>query len=172
MNTSGIGPRVTRARWPGPITDASWRGRLRINANRIGAEWGKFLGEYEWERFVTLTVDPRRMRAISETIVSREVFQWCNEVSRLSRCPVGWAYAVEGGGGGWLHAHALLIGIRDGSWDAAESVWRARNGHVVTRPVDDPIAIASYLCKAIGPNGEVVVSDTLRRYLRRGLKPM
>ena len=68
---------------------------------------------------------------------------------------MGWAYAVEGGGGGRLHAHALLIGIREESWEAAEGAWEARNGAIVTRRVVDPVKAARYLCKSIGPNGEV-----------------
>ena len=156
---------MARPRWPGQITDASWRGRLRINANRAGSGWAEFLGCYQWERFATLTVDPRRMRAISEAIVSREAFRWCNEAARLSRRPVGWAYAVEGGGGGWLHAHALLIGTqRDDYWEAIEGIWATRNGRIETRAVDDPLTAARYLCKSIGPKGEVVFSDTLGRY--------
>ena len=75
-------------------------------------------------------------------------------------------YAVEGGGGGWLHAHALLIGIRDESWEAAQVAWRARNGRIESRRVSDGLGAADYLSKSIGPNGEVVLSDTLTRYLK------
>jgi hypothetical protein len=139
---------------------------MRMKASRIQAGWGEFLGGFAWEHAATLTFDPKRGANRSDASVSREVFRWCGKVGRLSRKPVGWAYAVEGGGGGSLHAHALLIGLRDTAWAAAQAAWTARSGRIVTRLVDDPARAARYMCKQIGPNGEVVFSDTLSRYPR------
>lgn len=158
------GPRTSRL--PGPIDGDGWPDRTRMNARRVRLGWGRYLAGFEWQMMATLTFDPRRAKRQSEARASREAFWWCGQVGRLNRRPVGWAYAVEGGGGGWLHAHALLIGCQDSIWGAAEGMWLARCGRVDLRRVDDPARAAGYLCKGIGPNGEVVFSDTLHHYLR------
>ena len=124
------------------------------------------MNRYQWEVFTTFTMDPKRIWSIDERMISREVFRWCADLARLDRKAIGWAYAVEGGGGQALHAHALLIGARDRALDAAAGLWRARNGNFHRRLVDDPAKAVSYICKAIGPNGEIVLADTLRRYVR------
>lgn len=163
MKQSVSAPLVRVSKWPGQMTDESWEGRVRINARRVRDGYAEFLSEFPWETFVTFTFDPRRAPNVSERSVSREVFRWCGDVSRWSRRPVRWAYAVEGGGGGSLHAHALIIDARDAALEAGRTAWEARSGSIRTRAVDDIGWAARYLCKQIGPNGEVVLSDTLRR---------
>lgn len=168
MKQAELGPRLGVSKWPGPMTGEKWRDRVRINASRIRAGWGEFLTGFPWEQFATLTFDPRRAPNTSERTVSREVFRFCGDMARMSRRPVVWAYAIEGGGGRHRHGHVLLIDARDAALEAAQRVWEARNGAIVVRPVDDIGHAARYLCKAIGPNGEVVLSDTLRRNQRTG----
>jgi hypothetical protein len=159
------GPRTSRL--PGPIHGERWRDRTRINANRVRAGWAGFLAGFDWQVAATLTFDPKRAPHHSEANVSREVYSWCGQVvGRLNRRPVGWAYAVEGGGGGWLHAHALLIGCYDSTWDAAVAMWEVRCGRALLKRVYDPVGAAAYLTKSIGSNGEIVLSDTLQHYRR------
>jgi len=67
---------------------------------------------------------------------------------------VGWAYAVEGGGGRRLHAHALLRGMRHAVLPAAEALWIARNGRFESTEVYDAKGAAGYLCKRVGPNAK------------------
>ena len=166
MNIRGWEPRLARSRLPRTRFASDWRERTRMNANRIAAGWGNYLANFEWEFAATLTFDSKRSGSPSEALVSRESFDWCNLVARLSRLPSGWAYAIEGGGGGSLHAHALIAGVRVEAIEAAEAAWRARNGRIKTTRVNNPTAAAGYLTKSIGPNGEVVFSDTLDRYRR------
>lgn len=170
MRVENSGPRLACGRWRHEVVDATWPGRSRIKANQIGAGWGSLVGEYEWERFATLTMDPKRFRHVNEATVSREVFAWCNNVAWLARRPVGWAYVVEGGGGRHLHAHVLLVGTREESWNAACAAWAARNGKILAETVSDRKGVASYLCKTVGLKGEIVLADTLNRYPRSVLK--
>ena len=160
------GPRLGSTRWPNEVIGSTSRSRMRINANQVAAGWAEFLSQYNWQVLVTLTTDPKRVPDASEATVGREAFAWCNNVAWLARRPVGWVYAVEGGGGRHLHAHALLVGTRQASLDAACAAWVARNGKIDVQTVYDPKGVAQYLCKAVGPNGEIVFSDTLNRYPR------
>jgi hypothetical protein len=143
-------------------TDSCYEERMRINARRVRLGWGQFLTRFEWERFITLTTDPTQCSHISEERVSRDVHRLCCEFSYLSRFSVRWAYAVEGGGGPRLHAHVLVMNESPGARRAALAGWKARNGSVThDRPVDDVRAACDYLCKCIGGNGEIVLSDSL-----------
>lgn len=163
MNAHERSPQLAQCRWPGPVIGTRWQNRTRLNARRVRDGWGSFLERVEWNMSATLTVDPRKAD-VSENMVSREVFAWCGDVGRLSRRPVGWAYVVEAGGGGRLHAHALLIGADDGCWRVAEGMWAARNGMHKLTPVFDVRGAVDYMCKAIGVNGEIVLADTIGRY--------
>ncbi len=170
MIQSPHGPGLYLSKWPGPITGDKWEDRVRINARRVREGWSEFLSGFPWEWAVSLTFDPRRAMDTgqrtyaNEQTVSREVHRWCGDLARMSRRPVVWAFAIEGGGGSHLHAHALIIDARDAALEAAQRVWEARNGTVAVKPVDDIGHAARYMCKALGPNGEVVLSDTLRRH--------
>lgn len=143
------------------ITDSRYEERARVNARRVRAGWAAFLSEFDWEQFLTLTTDPSRYRRSSVERVSREVHRFCCELSYLSRRPVGWAYAIEGGGGSSLHAHVLVLDATVSARQAVLSGWRARSGLTHRRDVDDIRAATAYLCKCIGPNGEIVFADCL-----------
>lgn len=154
-----------------PVLGGDWRDRTRINARRVRAGWADWLGHIPWHTFATLTFDPRRSPDTSERAASREAFWWCGQIGRWERKPVGWAYAVEGGGGDHIHAHALIVGCSDSVWPAMEATWRARNGRIDLRRVTEPEPAAQYVCKAIGSNGEIAFSDTLDRYRPEGRRP-
>jgi len=171
VNARNFGPQLQKERWPTKLgAEVPWRDRTRINARRIRAGWGDNLSRFAWEYFSTLTLDPKKTSQISEQFINKEVFAWCNDIARFSRSHIAWVYAVEGGGGGSLHAHALIVGARDEGLAAADQGWRARNGEILTRRVDDIDRAVAYVCKCIGPNGEVVFSDSLNsvdRWRRR-----
>jgi hypothetical protein len=150
-------------RWYGPIDDDSWTGRLRLNRERMLA-WSAFLGRFNWEIFVTLTFDPRRVFPVGRELADREAFHFCKEVARLTRRPIGWAYVVERGKGGCWHAHVILIGLGKAVWTGALESWRNRNGSVDARPVYAGDGVALYTSKSVVLSGEVILSDTLRRY--------
>ena len=148
------------------ILDDRFEARIRINARRAREGWAEYLGLFDWEQFITLTTDPAKFRNASDDALSREVHRFCNELSRLSRFPVGWAYAVEGGGGRSLHAHVLTMRAGTQARRAAVLGWQARNGITHRRDVEDIAAAVRYLCKRLGPNGEISFSDSLRTFPR------
>jgi hypothetical protein len=149
------------------LSESRFEERSRINARRVRDGWGEFLNGFEWEQFVTLTTDPMRFRHPSNDRLSREVHRFCDDLARLSRFHVGWTYAVEGGGGRSLHAHVLTMKATKPAHRAALLGWQARNGTTHRREIDDIRAAVGYLCKSIGPNGEVVFSDSLLCYRPR-----
>ncbi len=154
-------PRYARRRWPGTIDDDRWGNRTRINANRLRAGYWLFLTEFDWQLAAALTFAVAN--GLNEHRASMEAFRWCKVLAWLSRYPIGWAYAVEGGGGRRLHAHVLLIGVPERCFDVGIGTWEARNGSAQLTPVHDRVGASNYLCKEIGAN-EVVLSDTLTRY--------
>ena len=143
------------------ITDSRFEERTRINARRVRNGWAEFLNRFGWEHFLTLTTDPARHSRVSVDRLSRDVHRLCCELSYLSRRQVGWAYAIEGGGGPSLHAHVLIYGATTGARRAVLLGWQARSGFTHCRDVDHSQSAAGYLCKCIGRNGEVVFSDVL-----------
>src|SRR5262245_41198903 len=101
-------------------SDSRYEERMRINARRVQRGWGEdFLPRFAGERFITVTTDPKRFAWVSEDRVSRDVHRLCGEFSYLSRFPVFWAYAVEGGGGPALHAHILVMNESQAARSAA-----------------------------------------------------
>lgn len=151
-------------RWGSWMSRNEWRDRARINAPRVRAGWATWLAELDWHTFSTLTFDPRKSPDTSDQTANLETFWWCCQVGKLQRRPVGWAYTIEGGGGGYVHAHALIAGCSEEVWPALDAIWRVRNGLIQLRRVDSPRRAVDYICKAVGLNGEIAFSDTLRRY--------
>jgi hypothetical protein len=142
--------------------ETSYEGRLRINARRVRAGWATFLAEFSWEDMLTLTTNPKIVRGMTEKRMRHDVERFCYDLAYLSRREVGWAFAVEGGGGPSLHAHVLVMGATTKARQAAFAGWQARSGFTQRTPVDSSIRAAVYLCKSIGRNGEIVFSDRLR----------
>lgn len=148
------------------VFDDRYDARIRLNARRLKSGWAEYLAMFDWEKFITLTTDPKKFRNPSQDALSREVHRFCNDLSRLSRFPVGWAYAVEGGGGRSLHAHVLTMREGTQARRAAMLGWQARNGRTHRRDVDDIAEAVRYLCKSIGPRGEISFSDSLATFPR------
>ena len=144
--------------------DARYEERIRINARRVKAGWAEWLHPFPWEEMLTLTTDPTKFAHASEDRLSREVYRCCQELSYLSRRAVGWIFAIEGGGGVSLHSHVLTMKATKTATRAVLCGWQARYGKTHRREVTDTRVAVRYLCKQIGPNGDIVFSDSLSLY--------
>jgi hypothetical protein len=77
---------------------------------------------------------------------------------------VGWLYAAERSQSGVWHVHALVIGVQEADWKAAQTIWEARNGLADVRPVFEGNGAVLYVTKNAWEQGDVILSDTLQRY--------
>src|SRR5262245_38925845 len=136
---------VATTRWPTPNIGVDWNGRLRVHGPRLRLAWAEFLGRIPWERFTTLTFDPKRVFPVSRERADREVFWWLGVSGHIIRRPIGWVYAVERHASGQWHAHALTVGGGHAAeWRVASDLWRVRNGLADIRPVDSIDGAALY----------------------------
>jgi len=149
----------------GKNRDESVRGGPPLRGESLKQAWADWLGHLPWQLFVTLTFDPKIVFPVTAVHASKEAFWWCGQTARLLRSPVGWLYAVERGRSGQWHAHALLIGTRRQLGCGPEAIWRQRNGIIDVRPVYDAARVVLYTTKEAARTGEIVLSDTMRRYL-------
>jgi hypothetical protein len=145
--------------------ETRWSSRQRLKNRQLSDLWGKFLSRIPWEYFATLTFDPSRVFPVDRELADIEAFWWCGFVGHVLRRPLGWAYAAERGTNGQWHAHALIVGAGVSQLDVASDAWRARNGIVDIQSVHDSSGIAFYASKSVAVDGEVVLSDTLSRYV-------
>ena len=141
-----------------------WRSRNHARRAEQQAAWGGFLSRVPWELFITLTFDSKRVYAVDSVKASREAFWWCCQTAHMYRVPAAWAYAPERGSSGRWHAHVLLAGTPM-RISAACGIWETRNGKIDVRPVSDVHGIALYTSKSAGASGDIVWSDTCRRYM-------
>lgn len=144
---------------------SNWKERERLRGPELSRAWATWLGVVEWQLFATLTFDPKRRFPVGMELASREAFWWCTQTGVLLRRPVGWLYAVERGRGGIWHAHALLAGVAAGLGPVLPAMWEQRNGIFHQRPVDGTSRAVLYTTKDAALNGEIVLSDTIRRYM-------
>jgi len=149
--------------WLEQRAGVDWRHRLSVRGRVLKPAWGEFLGGIPWDVFATLTFDPKRTFPISAATASREAFWWCGQAGRLLRRPVAWMYAPERHKSGRWHVHALLANVPTRN-AVLKAIWEARNGLADLRPVRDGRISVEYLVKSAGEGGEIVLSDTLRRY--------
>jgi hypothetical protein len=157
-------------RWPLHGRTNDWRQRHRLIGSALQRAWTDYLGRLEWQFFVTLTFDPKRVFPVSHQLASREAFTWCNDAARIYRRPLGWVYAPERGASGHWHVHVLMIGApamihgKAFALQEAAGMWTARNGNSVVRRVTDTYGVTFYTTKQAADTGELVWSDTLARY--------
>ena len=144
---------------------SEWNRRTHKPATALHAAWGTYLGRLGWEWFVTLTFDEKH-RSINKRLADREAFWWVTQLGRLFRKPVGWLYAVEQGSSGRVHVHVLVVGVGVGvSWSTPRAMWRTSNGIAHIQPVDNGRRVVLYTTKQAYKGGDIVLSDTLARYL-------
>jgi hypothetical protein len=147
-------------------TSSEWSSRNFRRRDELVLAWSQWLEGVPWELFVTLTFDPKRVFPVDRNMASREAFWWCCETSRMHRSAIAWAYAPERGRTGLWHVHALLAGAPP-RLPAACELWKVRNGHIDVRPVRDVRGASLYASKSAALTGEIVWSDTCRRYWSR-----
>jgi hypothetical protein len=116
---------------------------------------------------VTATFDPKRVFPVGQDRASRETWAWCSHLGWLTRRPVGWLFVTERGRGGLWHAHVLVAGITMNALQVAAAMWEVRNGNTHIQDISDPIGAVTYVTKDIPRGAEVVLADTLDRYLLR-----
>lgn len=152
-------------RWQSERGD-DWRRRHRLEAKALQNAWADWLGRVDWQLFITLTFDPKRVFPVDEDRASREAFWWCNQSSHIYRRPLGWVYAPERDRSGQWHVHVLMIGVPmiDGKASMipeAVGMWKARNGKVDVQSVYDIGGITLYETKQAAQTGDLVWSDTI-----------
>lgn len=138
--------------------------QARLHGRALSEAWGTFLGRVPWQLFVTLTFDPIQWPSVDKQLAMKEAIWWCQQTSRLVRRPLAWALAAERGRGGRWHAHVLLVGLPDGLGGGPEAMWRQRNGHLDVKEVWRSDRLSVYATKQAALEGDVELSDTLRRY--------
>jgi hypothetical protein len=138
-----------------------------VAACELISAWGNWLGVVPWELFATLTFDPAKVYPVGAVLAGKEAYWWCGQLGRLHRSPVAWAFAVERGRSGLWHAHAVIVGVGFELGPAAPAMWRQRNGRIQISPVDNTRRVSLYMSKDAAVAGEIVVSDTVARYVGR-----
>jgi hypothetical protein len=158
---------VLTTRWPDTGSVGRWSQRIRCTHDDLPRGWADFLGGISWVAMVTATFDPKRVFPVGVALASREAWQWCSHLGWLTRRPVGWLYVTERGRGGLWHAHVLVAGITMDVLQVAAAMWTVRNGHAHLQNVSDPKGAVAYVTKDVPRGAEVVLADTLDRYLPR-----
>jgi hypothetical protein len=109
-------------------------------------EVAKFLDNFEWDHFVTLTT----RRPITEENIAR-LFKdrFIRKLAFTARCPIPYFYAVEGGDatGGYPHLHALISGSKGVSIEQVRRAWQA--GVTDARRYEASRGAAYYVTKGI-----------------------
>jgi hypothetical protein len=139
--------------------------QTRLSGAELIDGWATWLGHFQWQWFITLTFDPKRVFPVSRTVVEREATWWSNLVAKTLRLPVGWACAPERGRGGHWHGHLVMLATTT-RWSPKTllPVWTRRNGRIDLRPVHDLGGLGLYLTKEAAEAGTIVLSDTLVKY--------
>lgn len=86
----------------------------------LGETWGTYLNSFAWDRIVTLTFGD----AVSLDKARREVGKWIRRLERNSQQSVPAFYAVERGGSGLRHVHALIAGTARLTIRQIEKAWK------------------------------------------------
>ena len=151
------------ARWmtSGRMTDGSHG--VRVSGATLLVAWVDFIGCLPWELFITLTCDPRRVFPVEGARMEKEALKWCGLIGWTFRRPVAWLIASERGRSGQWHAHVLLAGAPP-DISVLATLWELRNGRIKVQPVTDVNGAVLYSTKNAALSGDVVLSDTVRRY--------
>ena len=116
--------------------------RLTLSARRA---WGIWLQHHvRPDHFVTLTF---RHPARVETAI-REVRRWIQRVGQRAKHRIGWFYALERRGAGYLHLHVLVTGTRLLPTRDLERAWCC--GRADASPYDPAKGASYYVTKDVG----------------------
>jgi len=159
----GNTPTLALSRWP-CVKQRGDQAEVVLAPPELQDAWAQLLGDLQWDFFVTLTFDPKRVFPVGRARAQAEATAWCNTVAASVRRPVGWLVALERGRSGLWHAHVLLIGA-PGNIGAAAAMWHARNGRIDVQRVTAAAGAVLYSSKEAYRTGEIYLSDTIGRYV-------
>jgi len=154
-------------RWPQFARTKDWTNRMRVrDPIALLGGWLELLGQVEWELFVTLTFDPKRVFPVGSVTASKEAFRWCQDIERAFRHRVVWLIALERGASGQWHAHVLLADV-PGDISPLAAIWSSRNGSVDVQAVRNLSGVILYATKEAAISGEILLSHSLEAYADR-----
>ena len=152
-------------------TPKEWSNRNYRRRRELAIAWSDLLGRVPGGSCLSRS---RSIRSAyfrwDRMMANREAFWWCCEAARLHRSPIAWAYTPEQGRTGLWHVHALLAGTPPHIPVACE-MWKVRNGHIHVQAITDVYGATLYASKSAAATGEIVWSDTCRRYVHLLLPP-
>jgi hypothetical protein len=121
---------------------------------------GAFLREFAWDHFATLTFGypPSPEGAIRELLD-----RWIRPLTRVAQRRIPCFYALERGGAGLLHLHALTAGTASLSVAQLQHAWKAGYSKIVL--YDAARRAAEYVTKGVHDRCEWY--DLTRRMPRR-----
>ena len=137
---------------------------------KLQKAWGGFVAQWPWEWFVTLTfcldLHPERALKLYRfwcSLLNREIYgrYWY----RKEPFGVTWVVAVERQNSGRVHLHALIAGVgetRRLSWMDTWLELDKVSGFARIEPVNDRVAVSSYVSKYVAKDGDLEFSPNLR----------
>jgi len=129
----------------------------------LAREYGRFLSEFEWDWFLTLTFEE-----ISSLLTARSAFRrYASSIERAAGTRVYWFRVDEIGVFGRLHQHSLMGNVTF----LDHAVWERRwdRGHARIAPYDPHLGAAFYVTKFIeSPVCEYELSDDATAFQRKG----
>lgn len=152
---------------------------LSRGAANAAGEW--IASMREWDLYVTLTYDPKRVAGRAPTSAvdavapsayasRRHVDQWAEDGARIVRSRFGAVLALEHHHSGWPHWHGLVSadGIGKLGFTGLSRAWFANHGFAsFVRVADQPYeALAGYIGKYLAKEAsDLAFYGTLRRHL-------
>lgn len=139
----------------------------RSMESELTEAWGRFLADYPWDWFLTLTFrdPPGTFRA------HRMFARFARDIEKAANVRIGWFRADEyGSAAGHLHLHALMLNTGHLSRIAWMQEWDRRAGFARILPFDPTRGAAFYCSKYIAKQlGEYDFSENLDAF--KGPRP-
>ena len=144
-----------------------------MNKIDLRDDWSKFLSQYPWQWFCTLTfrTSPHPEAAFKTfrhfiNLINRKRYGSRAQKKGLS---VHWALALEYHKSGVIHFHALIGDNEDLNGNVsriwASGTWHELAGFNLIDPIDDKLlAVTNYVSKYISKGGEIELSDNLNDF--------
>lgn len=156
------------------------------SASSLAAAWGHYLGDYDWDHFVTLTFAPPRPSHLGGPVrpgpgrrraerpgpppdyAHRQFRYWVRRLGVLGGAPVWWFRGDELGERlGRLHLHAFLGGTGRLLEETLGRQWQA--GFSLVKRYDPALGAAHYVTKYVTKG--LADYDVSGRWARDGLLP-
>ena len=111
---------------------------------RVRSVFGAWLGQFQWDHFVTLTFAYQS----SEQSAVRQFKRWIRRLDQRAQQKVSWFYVVERFASGAYHLHALVHGTASLETSALRKAWRC--GRPDVSRYDPQRGATYYVTKKIG----------------------